>query len=125
MDVIFLKDMEYCRKDPSYGGIDLYRKKGDAPCICGVAARNTEFLFWKGRFCGIIFLAERFSGYEKFRDSVREEFGEGNRPFPDQEYYVWEGEKTLMALEYNPAGKKILFWMLGASILRQMEQGAE
>jgi hypothetical protein len=27
-----------------------------------------------------------------------------------------------MALEYNPVGKRILFWMLGISILRQMEQ---
>jgi len=125
MDVIILKDMEYCRKDPSYGGLDVYRKRGDDPCICGVAARNTEFLFWKGRFCGILFFEEGFPGYEQFRGSVWKEFGEGNKPFIDQEYYVWEGKKALMALEYNPVGKKILFWMLGISILRQMEQAAK
>jgi hypothetical protein len=84
MDVIILKDMEYCRKDPSYGGLDVYRKRGDDPCICGVAARNTEFLFWKGRFCGILFFEEGFSGYEQFRVAVSKEFGEGNKPFSDQ-----------------------------------------
>jgi len=124
-DVITLKNIEYCRKDPSYGGIDIYRKTGDELCICGVAAKNTEFLFWKGRFCGIIFFEEGFSGYEQLRGGVLKEFGEGNKPFTDQEYYVWEGKKTLMALEYNPVGKRILFWMLGVSILQQMEQPAK
>ena len=122
VDVITLKDIEYCRKDPSYGGIDIYRKRGDDPCICGVAVKNMEFLFWKGRFCGIIFFEEGFSGYEQFRGSVWKGFGEGKKPFIDQEYYVWEGKKTLMALEYNPVGKRLLLWMLGVPILRQMEQ---
>jgi len=122
VDVITLKDIEYCRKDPSYGGIDIYRKRGDDSCIWGVATKNIEYLFWKGRFCGIIFFEEGFSGYEQFRGSVWKEFGEGEKPFSDQEYYVWEGKKTLMTLEYNPVGKRILFWMLGVPLLRQMEQ---
>jgi hypothetical protein len=124
-DVMLLKNFEYFRKDPSYGGIDIYRKTGDDPCIWGVAAKNAEFLFWKGRFCGILLFEEGFSGYEQLRGAVSKEFGEGNKPFTDQEYYVWEGKKTLMALEYNPVGKRILFWMLGGSILRQMEQAAK
>ena len=122
MDVIILKDIEYSRKDPSYGGIDIYRKKGDDSCIWGVATKNIEYLFWKGRFCGILFFEEGFSGYERFRVAVSKEFGEGNKPRSDQEYYVWEGKKTLMALEYDLVAKRILFWMLGVSILRQMEQ---
>ena len=121
VDVITLKNIEYSRKDPSYGGIEIYRKTGDAPFICGVVAKNTEYLFWKGRFCGITFFEEGFSGYEQLRSAISKEFGEGNKPFTDQEYYVWEGKKTLMVLEYNPVGKKILFWMLGVSMLRQME----
>jgi len=122
VDVITLKNIEFSRKDPSYGGIDIYRKTGDDSCICGVITKNIEYLFWKGRFCGIIFFEEGFSGYEQFRGSVWKEFGEGEKPFSDQEYYVWEGKKTLMTLEYNPVGKRILFWMLGVPLLRQMEQ---
>jgi len=122
VDVIPLKNIEFSRKDPSYGGIDIYRKTGDDSCICGVITKNIEYLFWKGRFCGIIFFEEGFSGYKQFRGAVSKEFGEGNKPFSDQEYYVWEGKKTLMALEYNPVGKRILFWMLGVSILRHMEK---
>lgn len=125
VDVIILKDIEYCRKDPSYGGIDVYRKTGEDSRICGVAAKSVEYLFWKGRFCGIIFFEEGYSGYEQLRCAVSKEFGEGKKTFTDQEYYVWEGKKTLMALEYNPVGRRIFFWMLGVSILRQMEQPAK
>jgi hypothetical protein len=56
------------------------------------------------------------------RKSVFKEFGKVNKLFPDQEYYVWEGEKTLMALEYNAVEERILFWMFGVSILREMEK---
>jgi hypothetical protein len=122
IDVMTLGNFEYSRKDPSYGGIDIYRKPGDDSCICGVPSKNIEYLFWKGRFCGVIFFKEGFSGYEHFRGAVSKEYGEGNKPFRDQEYYVWEGKKTLMALEYNAIKKKILFWMFSVAILRQMEQ---
>jgi hypothetical protein len=125
IDIITLRNMEYSRKDPSYGGIDVYRKTGDTPCIGRVAAKNIEYLFWKGRFCGIIFFEEGFSRYEPFRDAVFEEFGQGSKSISDQEYYVWEGKKTFMALEYNPVGEKLLFWMLGVTILQQMEQSAK
>lgn len=124
-DVKSIKNMEYCRKDPSYGGIDIYRNTGSAPCLCGLAGGKIEYLFWKGRFCGVCFFEEGFTGYEQVREAAFKEFGEVNKPFPDQEYYVWEGEKTLMALEYNAVGKRILFWMLGVSILREMEQPAK
>jgi hypothetical protein len=43
------------------------------------------------------------------RRAVSKEFGERNKPFTDQPYYVWEGKKTLTALENNPMRKGILF----------------
>ena len=122
VDIITMKNLEYCRKDPSYGGIDIYRNTGSAPCLCGLAGEKIEYLFWKGKFCGVCYFEEGFTGYEQVREAAFKEFGEVNKPSPDQEYYVWEGKKTLMALEYNPLGKRILFWMLSVSILRQMEQ---
>ena len=122
VDIITMKNLEYCRKDPSYGGIDIYRNTGNAPCLCGLAGEKIEYLFWKGRFCGVCYFEEGFTGYEQVRETAFKEFGEVNKPFSDQEYYVWEGEKTLMALEYNPVGMRILFWMFGVSILREMEQ---
>jgi len=122
VDIITMKNLGYCRKDPSYGGIDIYRNTGSAPCLCGLAGEKIEYLFWKGKFCGVCYFEEGFTGYEQVREAAFKEFGKVNKPSPDQEYYVWEGKKTLMALEYNPFGKRILFWMLSVSILRQMEE---
>jgi len=124
-DIITMKNLEYCRKDPSYGGIDIYRNTGSAPCLCGLAGEKIEYLFWKGKFCGVCYFEEGFTGYEQVWEAAFKEFGKVNKPSPDQEYYVWEGEKTLVALEYNPVGKRILFWMFGVSILREMEQPAK
>jgi len=93
MDVIILKDLEYCGKTKLWG-IDVYRKTGHTPPICGLPGEKFEYLFWKGRFCGIIFFEEGFSGYEPFRDAVFQEFGQGVN-LPDQEYYVWEGKENL------------------------------
>jgi hypothetical protein len=121
-DITAMKNLEYCRTDPSYGGIDIYRNTGSAPCLCGLAGEKIEYLFWKRRFCGVCYFEEGFTGYEQVREAAFKEFGKVKKPSPDQEYYVWEGEKTLMALEYNPLGKRILFWMLSVSLLRQMEQ---
>jgi len=124
-DIITIKNLEYCRKDPSYGGIAIYRNTGSAPCLCGLSGDKIEYLFWNGKFCGVCYFEEGFTGYRQVRETAFKEFGEVNKPFPDQEYYVWEGDKTLMALEYNPVGKRILFWMFGVSILREMEQPAK
>ena len=124
-DIITMKNLEYCRKDPSYGGIAIYRNTGSAPCLCGLSGNKIEYLFWNGKFCGVCYFEDWFMGYEQVREAAFKEFGEVTKPLPDQEYYVWEGEKTLMALEYNPVGKKILFWMFGVSILREMEQPAK
>lgn len=121
-DIITMKNLEYCRKDASYGGIAIYRNTGSAPRLCGLPGEKIEYLFWKGRFCGICYFEDGFTGYEQVREATFKEFGKVTKPFPDQEYYVWEGEKTLMVLEYNPVGKRILFWMFGVSILREMEQ---
>ncbi len=112
--------MEYCRRDPSYGGIDAYRRKNDSN-IFGVPVKNIDYLFWNGNFCGICVYQKPFSEFEQLRDAIWKEFDAGKKSFTYQEYYVWEGEKTLMALEYNPVGERILFWMLGISILRDIE----
>jgi len=116
------ENMEFTRQDPSYGGIDVYRKKKNECEICGVGVKNIDFLFWKGKFCGICFFVDDFSGYEQFKDAVSRKFGVGKKAFPNQEYHLWEGKKTLMSLEYKPSERSILFLMLSISVLSQMEE---
>ena len=116
-------NMEYNRKDPSYGGIDVYRKKENESeiSIWGVKVKNLEFSFWKEKFCGVCFYEKDYSGFEYFKDAISKEFGAGKKAFPNQEYHLWEGKKTLMSLEYKPNERSILFMMLSTLILSQME----
>jgi len=120
-DLNTFENMAYYRQDPSYGGIDVYRKKNNGCEIFGVSVKNIDFLFWKGKFCGICFFEDDFSGFEQFKDAVSREFGVGKKAFPTQEYHLWEGKKTLMSLEYKPNERSILFMMLSTLILSQME----
>ena len=77
-------NMEYNRKDPSYGGIDVYRKKENESeiSIWGVKVKNLEFSFWKEKFCGVCFYEKDYSGFEYFKDAISKEFGAGRKHSP-------------------------------------------
>jgi len=47
-----------------------------------VATKNIEYLFWKGKFCEILFLGEGFLEFGQLRESVSKEFGEGKNRSP-------------------------------------------
>jgi len=116
-----LKNMKLSRTDPSYGGIDIYLRLEEDSRIGGKSPKNIEYLFWKGKFSGVRIITEGVSVYKSLKESVFEVYGNGNKPYIDQEYYVWDGEATLMALEFYPAGEKVIFWMMCNSILSRME----
>ena len=120
-DLSTLRNMKFSRVDPSYGGTKIYIRTGVAPQIGEVELKNIEYLFWKGKFNGVSIIMEGISEYKPFKETLFQVFGEGSKPHLDQEYYVWDGEVTLMALEYNPVGERVLFWMMGKTILKQME----
>ena len=46
-DISTLKDMEYLFTDPSYGGIEVYRKKNDNLRIGGVRLKTIIYGFWE------------------------------------------------------------------------------
>jgi hypothetical protein len=120
-DLPTLKNMKFSRIDPSYGGIDIYLRLEEGSAIGIVRPKNIEYLFWKGKFSGVSTVTEDSTESKSLREAVFEVFGKGSKPYTDQEYYVWDGETTLMVLEISPVGERVLFWMMCKSILRRME----
>ena len=116
-----LKKMIFSRVDPSFGGIDIYLRLEEASRIGGASFKKIEYLFWKGKFNGVRIITEGLSEYKSLKEAVLEVYGKGNKPYIDQEYYVWDGESTLMALEFSPLGERVLFLMMDNSILKRME----
>jgi len=120
-DLSTLKNMKFSKVDPSFGGIDIYLRLEEDSRIGIARLKNIEYLFWKGKFSGVRIITEGFPEYKSLKEAVLEVYGKGNKPYIDQEYYVWNGESTLMALEFSPVGERMLFWMLCNSILKRME----
>src|SRR5713101_2322558 len=46
--------MEHERTDPSYGGIEMYTRKGDEPQIGSANLKSIEYGFWRGKFTSVI-----------------------------------------------------------------------
>jgi hypothetical protein len=120
-DLSTFKNMKFSRTDPSYGRIDIYLRLEEDSTIGIMKFKNIEYLFWKGKFSGISIVTEDSIESKSLREAVFAVFGKGSKPHADQEYYVWEGESTLMALEIDPVGEKALLWMMCKSILSRME----
>ena len=120
-DLSTLKNMKFSKVDPSFGGIDIYLKLEEDSIIGIVRLKNIEYLFWNRKFSGIRIITEGLSEYKSLKEAVLEVYGKGNKPYIDQEYYVWDGESTLMALEFSPLGERVLSLMMDNSILKRME----
>jgi len=120
-----LTDMKLSRVDPSYGGIDIYLRGGNAGRIGKVEPKNVEYLFWKGKFTGVSIIAEGGSDCESLREAVFEVLGKGNKPYAEQDYFVWDGKTILMSLEFFQDGKGALFRMIYKPILYRMEWGGK
>ena len=120
-DLSTLKNMKFLRVDPSYGGIDIYVRAEEVSGIGRASLKSIEYQFRKWKFSGVCIITDGVSEYKSLKEAVFEVFGKGNKPYTDQEYYVWDGESTLMALELYPVGKRGLFWMMCKSILTRME----
>ncbi|MBM4307153.1 MAG: hypothetical protein FJ123_10490 [Deltaproteobacteria bacterium] len=116
-----LQDMKLARVDPSYGGIGIYLRVGNVGRIGKVEPRNVEYLFWKGKFTGISIIAEGAPDCESLREAVFDAFGKGKKPYPEQDYFVWDGKIILMSLEFFQDGKGALFRMIYKPILYRME----
>jgi len=120
-----LKEMELSRVDPSYGGIDIYLRLGKVEKIGRIELKIVEYLFWKGKFTGVSIIVEGASDCESLREAVFEVFGKGNKPYGEQDYFVWDGKIILMSLEFFLDGKGALFRMIYKPILYRMEWGGK
>ena len=113
--------MKFSKVDPSFGGIDIYLRSEEGSRIGIARLKNIEYLFWNRKFSGIRIITEGLSEYKSLKEAVLEVYGKGNKPYIDQEYYVWDGESTLMAFEFSPLGERVLSLMMDNSILKRME----
>jgi len=116
-----LKGMEYVKTDPSYGGVKIYKRKGDVLQIGSAKLDRIEYGFWKGRFCGVSVYTSGNVNWYGLKDAVFEKFGKGYQPNEFIERYFWFGTKTNMILGYNEISEKGFLHMRSTEIFNEME----
>jgi len=117
-----LEDMEYLYTDQSYGGIKLYKRKGDVLKIGGAQIEKIFYEFWNGQLCSVRILTFDYTNWAGLREACFEKFG---KPFQPNKYintYAWGGIKTEILLEYDKIKKVGELWMNSKAISKKQKE---
>ena len=96
-----LKNMEYYASSPIYSEIKFYERKGDSLRMGPAELDRILYIFWKGRFRGVLITTQGSHHWETLRRACYEEFGKATKPNRDVEQYVWDGHTSRICLRYS------------------------
>jgi len=116
-----LKGMKLYRKDPSHGGIDFYLKEGDMFKLGEEVFRKVQYGFWREKFYVGMVSVKSLPDWQTLKKAVFLQFGEGAKPFHNKDEYIWFGQDTIMALQYNEILKIGIFYIRSESMAKKME----
>jgi hypothetical protein len=128
-DISALSNMEYVKTDPSFGGVEVYKREGDKLQIGSAKIEKTEYSFWQNKFASVTILTLGYVNWNGLKGAIFEKFGRGRQSNPYIEYYTWWGRKTEMSLKYNEfsfPGQQGEFFMSSVEIstkAQKWEQG--
>jgi hypothetical protein len=118
-------EMTYSRTDSSYGGVKMYKRKGDGLTIGGAELKSIEYGFWRNRLCSVMITLEGSGNFSSLKDAVFLKFGEGRKPNQFMEEYLWGGEVTGMTLEYSVVTNQGHLFMFSSEICREQKKFEE
>ncbi len=118
-DIHDLKGMEYLRTDPSFGGVKMYRKKGDVLEIGNAKLESIEYGFWNNKFSNLIIRTNGVSDFNGLKSAFFQKYGAGIKTNTFMEDYIWDGALTKAALNLTPITEKGKLWMASAQLSKQ------
>jgi hypothetical protein len=121
-DIAKLKDMEFKRVDPSYGGCTVYTKKDDKLKIGNADLKTIEYSLWKDQFNSVLISTKGYTNWSNLKEACFEKFGKGYKPNRFLEEYSWFGDTTSMSLEYNEFSEKGILYMYSEKIGKQQDE---
>jgi len=121
-DISTVEGLVYVNTDPSYGGVELYRRKGDELRIGAAKLEDILYGFWQNKFCVVKILVKGSVNWAGLKQAAFEKFGEGFQSNKYIEKYVWLGENTLMLLKYNEILEKGDLLMASKKITEQQKE---
>jgi hypothetical protein len=116
-----LPGLAHVRSDPSFGGVDLYARKGDALRLGAARLDSIEYGFWQGKLSHVILKSTGLANWLSLRDATLARFGAGFRPSEYSETYWWFGEATVAKLDYHQVPQVGFLYLYSKQIMKEQE----
>jgi len=107
-EIATLSGMTLLRREPRFGGLDVYSREGEKLLAWGAPVAAIEYFFRKGKFFRGSVLTTSVEDYQDLRKAVFEKYGVGelqSQPAPGVTQFSWRGRITSMILQFEaPSG---------------------
>ena len=113
------ESLKEIRTDLSFGGVDIYLRRGDELTLDGVDLERIEYLFWRGQFCGVRLYAKGYSDFLALKEAMFARFGPGYQSNKFIERYIWLGKITSLFLRYNGFSREGTLSMTSSEVYKQ------
>ncbi len=121
-DISRLKDMKYlATKD----GVKYYSRKGDLLKIGAAKLEIVAYGFWNDKFSEVLVKTDGFDNYNKLKDAIFDNYGEGMKQ-PQYNYgYGWLGPITGMLIDYIEAENEGKFQIWSQDIYKRKKAASQ
>ena len=117
-----LERMKHHRTDSSHGGIEFYIREGDTFKLENGKDKMVQFGFWREKFYVAVVSTKGPGEWNGLKETVFKKFGEGAKPFLNQEEYLWVGKNAAMTLRYDENSTLGTYYIRSESVAKQMER---
>jgi hypothetical protein len=120
-----LKGMSKLGTDPSFGGIDIYIRKGEELKFGDAKLSGIQYGFWKGKFADVRITVKGKENWPVLKNAVFAKYGKGNQADPNVEKYAWFGTVSAIGLEYMEASQTGLLYIVSTEISKEQKEYKE
>lgn len=97
--------MKFLRKDPSYGGVYKYTRKGEDLKIGQAELDSIEYSYWNGKLSSVGIRCYGHSNFSSLLDAFKQKFGgETGESVRDRVRLAWARRETLIHLTMHKEG---------------------
>ncbi len=121
-DISTLKGMTKLGTDPSYGGIEIYIRKGDELKFGDAKLSGIQYGFWKGKLADVRITTKGNANWSSLKNSAFAKYGKGNQADPKVEQYAWFGPVSAIGLENIDDSKTGLLYIVSTEISKQQKE---
>jgi hypothetical protein len=106
-----LPNLEYVTTHPGYGGIEIYRMRGEDLRMGSVPVETIEYQFWQSKLSCIRMVVRGYHTFIRLKDVCVQEFGTATQTNSDSDNYTWTGDNTFRQLQYYDMPDQGVLWI--------------